>query len=203
MHVDTLRMHVPVRAPPGAVRMQLLGVDTLEQLESLLAVEGDGILVINWSDSAFVLGNSVVSRVAATYAASRLYGGVSCAAVTILMDFEAGELMATLRGVATCPRIEIWQRGLVRKTDSASLEAALLALGVRSASNKFNKPGFGSELGSGLPSPTAVDEMDFTGGAGGKPLLGSGPDRGTTADYFPTTLDEFEREQGKRDMDQF
>jgi len=42
--------------------------------------------------------------------------------------------------------------------------------------------------GTGLPSATAVDEIDFTGGGGegGRPIdMGKRNNKGTTQDYFP------------------
>ena len=195
-----------LRAP--APRMQMLRVRSADEVDALLAAPGDGIVVLHFSTSSAVLGNALVERVASNFAASKLYGGVSAAVVTILTDTPAGCEIAALRGVTEFPRTQVHQKGQFRTLSrrdnlDAALGAALLALGARSPDNKRNRARGSSALGTGLPSATAVDDVDFTGGAGGSPMLGSGPDRGTTRDYFPTTQDEFERERGERDDPQW
>ena len=172
------------RSRAASSRMQVLNVDTATQVEELLASSGDAIIVLHFSESSQMLGNALVERVATEYSASKLYGGVPVAAVLVRADTAVGAPIAEARGVSRYPTTQIWQKGSMRKVNAAAdLEGALLALGVRSASNRFNRASGDMALGSGLPSGTAVDDIDFTGGAGGGPIIGSGPDRGTTRDY--------------------
>ena len=75
----------------------------------------------------------------------------------------------------------------------ADLDQALTSLGARSAANKLNKPN--RDLGAnGMPSATAVDDIDFTGGGGqsGRPgFIPQSDDRGrTTGDFLPDLVDK-------------
>ena len=79
---------------------------------------------------------------------------------------------------------------------AAELEAKLLALGVKATGKNFDSQNFGgtatfeSDLGTGKPSATAVDEIDFTGGRalgttkGGKRGVPNSGAR-STRDFFP------------------
>ena len=112
--------------------------------------------------------------------------------------YRAAARLCAERGIRSLPTTQVWQGGkLVREVSSSNLEAELLALGARCAAGSAAS---GTEryrdrnVGSGLPSADAVDDIDFTGGiagAGGTNLdRFKGRDRGTTRSYLPDLVDK-------------
>ena len=96
------------------------------------------------------------------------------------------------------PCTQVWVGGaLIKEVSSSNLEAELLALGAKCAAGSAAT---GTEryrdrnVGTGLPSADAVDDIDFTGGiagAGGTTLdRFKGRDRGTTRSYLPDLVDK-------------
>lgn len=169
-------------------------------IESMLAQAKDasGIVTLYFTSREYFLSTGLVERTAKEYASSMLYGGPSCAVIELSLpeSNEAYELaMDACRqvGVTEVPCAMVWSKGeLMSKVAPADLEGVLLQLGARSASKKTNerKRDFGSKGGI---SGTAVDEIDFTGGAGnkGRPNLDWGLNQKGKSDAGRTTADRF------------
>ena len=113
--------------------------------------------------------------------------------------YRAAARLCAERGVRSLPTTQVWRGGaLVREVSSAELEAELLKLGAKcAAGGSFatgNEKLRDRNVGTGLPSADAVDEIDFTGGvagAGGTALdRFKGRDRGTTRSYLPDFVDK-------------
>jgi hypothetical protein len=154
----------------------------------------------SWAPSSFSLSGTAVARVASEYGASKLYGGAPLVVLQIDNDLPGMDVVCAQRGIVNFPTIQIWRGGVCEEVSGADLEARLLSYGVASRAKRFEgisgTATFESDVGSGLPSATAVDEIDFTGGAGGRALgtqkdgrRGLPRDRGTTRDYFPSPKD--------------
>lgn len=96
------------------------------------------------------------------------------------------QLICSQRGITSFPTTELWRRKTREVVSSYELEAKLLSYGVASAAKPFKAQGRSanriSDQGSGKPSATAVDDIDFTGGAGGR-SFGETTDRGTTGRF--------------------
>mmetsp|Transcript_73366 Transcript_73366/g.122577 ORF Transcript_73366/g.122577 Transcript_73366/m.122577 type:complete len:374 (-) Transcript_73366:229-1350(-) len=78
------------------------------------------------------------------------------------------------RSITSLPTTQIWQHGkLVKEVSSMMLESTLAELGARPVTGSATSFAKGTERlrdrdrGSGLPSATAVDDIDFTGGKAG------------------------------------
>lgn len=105
------------------------------------------------------------------------------------------------RGVEVLPTTQIWRHAqLLKVVSSMSLEQSLVDLGARPSTGTGARYATGNERlrdldqGTGLPSATAVDDIDFTGGKagyGGTAFNTNFNDRGkTTGDYFPDLRDK-------------
>ena len=105
------------------------------------------------------------------------------------------------RGIGSLPTTQIWKGGeVVAEVGSMTLEAALVELGARPVTGSGASFATGNERlrdrdkGSGLPSATAVDDMDFSGGRanyGGTAFNTKYNDVGrTTGDYLPGLTDK-------------
>lgn len=139
------------------------------------------------------LSGAMVERVANEFSSSQLYGGAPLIVLQIDADEAPGDVICAQRGVASFPTLQIWSAGLCEEVVAGDLEQKLLSLGVASRTKKIDTSigtaTFESDLGTGKPSATAVDEIDFTGGR----ALGTtrGGQRGipkqsrTTRDFFP------------------
>lgn len=112
--------------------------------------------------------------------------------------YRAAARLCAERGIRSLPTTQVWQGGeLVREVSSSNLEAEIVQLGACCAAGSAAT---GTEryrdrnVGSGLPSADAVDDIDFTGGiagAGGTALdRFKGRDRGTTRSYLPDLVDK-------------
>lgn len=112
--------------------------------------------------------------------------------------YRAAARLCAERGIRSLPTTQVWQGGkLLREVSSFNLEAELLALGAKCVAGNAAT---GTEqyrdrnVGTGLPSADAVDDIDFTGGvagAGGTALdRFKGRDRGTTRSYLPDLVDK-------------
>lgn len=161
-------------------------------LDSLIAsTSSGGVFVLSYT-TADSLFNSVFERAISKFEASRVCGGAALACAQLVSgDGAQQDELCKRRGIDAFPTIQIWQRGELAATVSAfDLEPTLVSLGLRSADRSSWKDAAkgANNGGAGLPSATAVDDIDFTGGAGegGRPLdMGKRGDRGTTQDYFP------------------
>ena len=158
-----------------------------------------GIVCLYFTERKHFLSNDVVARTAADYASSMLYGGPSCSIIELKLpeanvpSYAQALELCSERGVTELPCAMVWSKGsLVKQVPPAELEGVLLQLGARSPSSKFNSGNrdFGK---SGLPSATAVDDIDFTGGAGnkGRPNLDWGLNAKGKSDAGRTTADRF------------
>jgi len=160
-----------------------------------------GVVVVHFTSSDNFLSNNLVSRCADAFSASMLYGGPACSVIELEMpavgttQLEDAKVRA---GITELPTTQVWSQGTLFRESvaAADLEAVLGKLGARSSrsSQGFQPPSSDYNSGSGAPSATAVDDIDFTGGAGntGRPNLDWGlrakgkSDAGrTTADRFP------------------
>ena len=108
------------------------------------------------------------------------------------------------RGIETLPTTQLWRAGeLLQEIGSMSLEGALVQLGAKPVTGRGARFATGNERlkdqrfsdkGNGLPSATAVDDIDFTGGKagyGGTAFNTKWNDRGkTTGDYLPDLRDK-------------
>ncbi|KAL1524664.1 hypothetical protein AB1Y20_019550 [Prymnesium parvum] len=105
------------------------------------------------------------------------------------------------RGIDTLPTTQIWRKGkLLKQVGSMALEQALLDLKARPVTGSGFSARKGDERlrdrdqGTGLPSATAVDDIDFTGGKagyGGTAFNTKYSDSGrTTGDYLPDLRDK-------------
>lgn len=112
--------------------------------------------------------------------------------------YRAAAKLCAERGIRSLPCTQVWVGGaLIKEVSSSNLEAELLALGAKCAAGSAAT---GTEryrdrnVGTGLPSADAVDDIDFTGGiagAGGTNLdRFKGRDRGTTRSYLPDLVDK-------------
>lgn len=100
------------------------------------------------------------------------------------------------RGVTEFPTIEVWSAGECAVVAAADLESKLTSLGVAAAGKAVDTTNFGgtatfeTDQGTGKPSATAVDEIDFSGGRalgttkGGKRGVPNSGAKGTR-DFFP------------------
>jgi hypothetical protein len=190
--------------PASASVMSLVRIDGApDVLDGIFSqAEGaSGIVALHFTERRHAVSNALVERAASTYGASVLYGGVACSVVEVVMPEDPSspayaEALSSCeqRGVGPLPCAQIWSKGelVVASCVPAELEAALVNLGASSATQRGNKPNrdFGA---SGRPSATAVDDIDFTGGAGnrGRPTFGERDDRGrTTGDFLPDLIDK-------------
>lgn len=156
-----------------------------------------------WSSGQTTLSGAIVERVANEYSTSQLYGGAPLVVLQIDADMPEGQLICAQRQILSFPTLQVWHSGLCEEVIPGELEQKLRSLGVASkgkASPLESTTGtatFESDYtaGTGLPSATAVDEIDFTGG---RPLATNRdgtrgmrnrmrPDGqpGTTRDFFP------------------
>ena len=160
----------------------------------------------SWEDTGSSFGmpslsGAIVARVAETYSMSNLYGGAPLCVLQIDADVPGMDLICAQRGIMDFPVLQVWQRGMCEEVVAGDLEAKLLSLGVASQSKKFDgritgTATFETDLGTGKPSATAVDEIDFTGGRalgttrGGQRGVPNSGAKGTW-DFFPgRNLDE-------------
>ena len=113
----------------------------------------------------------------------------------------AARALISARGIEALPSTQIWRRGVLEEeVSSAGLEEALVKRGARSVAgakrgdeklrDRFSEAGDGK----GLPSATAVDDIDFTGGQagyGGTSFRTRFNDVGkTTGGYLPSRVDK-------------
>ena len=179
--------------------MSLTTPTDARMVSSLLEETGSGssVVVLYFCQSpSFSLSHAVVERAAAAYTTSQLYGGAPL--VVLQIDTDANADMASVceeRSISVFPTIQVWNGGVCAEVVAAELEAKLLALGVAGKGtarpdNVVGTATFETDLGTGKPSATAVDEIDFTGGR----ALGTTKDgkRGipnsgarSTRDFFP------------------
>ena len=160
--------------------------------------DSKAVVVLHFCQSpAFSLSASLVDRTISAYSTSQLYGGAPLLALQIDTDKPGMAAICSEREVSTFPTIQVWHKGSTcDEVAAADLEQKLVSLGVAKSSAKFDSNNFGgtatfeSDIGTGKPSATAVDEIDFTGGR----ALGSTKDgkRGvpnsgarSTRDFFP------------------
>lgn len=145
------------------------------QAESVLsqAEATSGIIAVHVTEQQHFLSNNLVARSAETFATSMLYGGPTCSVIELMIDDgaegdDALELCAEKGLTQQLPCVMLFSSTLpVQLCNPAELDEALSKLGARSAANKANQADrdFGSSTG-GMPSATAVDDIDFTGGSG-------------------------------------
>ena len=132
----------------------------------------------SWESSSFQpqesFASGLVRRVAETYSTSSLYGGAPL--ICLQIDRDVGATICSTRGIVNFPTTQIWRRGTCKEVSSVELEKTLLSLGVASASKSFKKGPQSNRVGR------EVDDIDFTGGAGGRALFEKG-DRGTTGRF--------------------
>mmetsp|Transcript_45591 Transcript_45591/g.119753 ORF Transcript_45591/g.119753 Transcript_45591/m.119753 type:complete len:254 (-) Transcript_45591:38-799(-) len=126
------------------------------------------------SSSQESFSSALVSRVAETYATSSLYGGAPL--ICLQIDRDTGGVICSTRGIVDFPKTQIWARGTCTEVSSFDLEQKLLSFGVASAAKPFKKGPSSNRIGR------EVDDIDFTGGAGGR-AFGERPDRGTTGRF--------------------
>ena len=83
-------------------------------------------------------------------------------------DLPGMDVICAQRRISAFPTTQIWRDGVCEEVAAAELERRLLSYGVASQAKRFDSIGgtatFETDLGTGLPSATAVDEIDFTGG---------------------------------------
>ena len=164
---------IALRSPPPTMR--IYGVDNARQLDALIAqaAQAPSIIALHYTSAEHEFHNNLFERAATAFADSELYSGPPAA--FILIDDQA---LCAQRGVYSLPTTQLWCRGEQRELSSVyDLEKRLDSLGAR----KSRRPPTKRELGTGLPSATAVDDIDFTGG---RPL-DDRVDRGTTRRFFP------------------
>ena len=161
----------------GPPTLSLLRVDaSIESIESMLgqANAAQGVVCLSFTSREHGLPNALVERCATQFSSSMLYGGPSCSIIEIMLPDVGSPLFSSAAerleqigaGDAARPVVFLYQKGeLLRNCPPSDLQATLVALGVRWAGGKDNEAdrNFGA---SGQPSATAVDEIDFTGGAG-------------------------------------
>ena len=144
----------------------------------------------------------VFERTADKYAASQMHGGAPCVYVQMTRgDGGAQDAVCAARGIKAFPTTELWQGGARAAVVSAfELEDALLELGAQCAGGEnARKRRRAADKGKGLPNANAVDEIDFTGGAGegGRPINREWKGkRGITSDYFGMNDDKPEPPKG-------
>lgn len=189
----------------GAPAMSLLKAEaTAASVENFLsqAEAAQGIVCVAVTEPTHFLASNLLASAATSYASSMLYGGPSCSIIECSRagpDAEVDALLAerlNLSGGIELPLCAVYAKASLAKVVApAKLEETLLALGARSATKKDNLASrdFGAAPGGG-PSATAVDEIDFTGGAGnaGRPnFVPKFNDAGrTTRGYFPGSFEE-------------
>ncbi|KAL3933807.1 MAG: hypothetical protein SGPRY_000120 [Prymnesium sp.] len=114
---------------------------------------------------------------------------------------RAAQKLFAEREILSLPKTQIWRdKALVKEVGSMTLEAALVELGARPVTGLGSNVRTGNERlrdreqGTGMPSATAVDDIDFTGGKagyGGTAFNTKFNDRGkTTGDYLPDLRDK-------------
>lgn len=155
------------------------------------------VVLLHFCESpAFSLTAAVVQKTADKYHLSQLYGGAALVGLQIDVDNPAMASIATQYAITAFPTLQVWQGGECTEVVAAELEATLVGMGVKSSEKKFDSTNFGgtatfeSDLGTGKPSATAVDEIDFTGGralgtsrSGKRGVPNSGAK--STRDFFP------------------
>ncbi|EOD20187.1 hypothetical protein EMIHUDRAFT_467388 [Emiliania huxleyi CCMP1516] len=188
-------VHVCRSSRGGDVSMKILrhqagaSADSTSAALDRLCGAPSGVFVLSYTEAG-ALSNSLLERVVADFEASELYGGPALACAQIVRDGGGPQdALCDQRGVTVFPTTEVWQKGaLVATVGAFELEATLRGLGLRTAATStWSNAAKGSDA-KGLPSATAVDDIDFTGGGGegGRPIdMGRRGDRGITQDYFP------------------
>ena len=134
-----------------------------------------GVVCLACTQPQHMVSNMVIARTAETYASSMLYGGPSCSVIECMLPAEAAvetgmiaERLSKNDGVEL-PLVAVYSKGSLAKVVAPTkLEETLLALGARSATASTNTASRDFGATSGGPSATAVDDIDFTGGAGNK-----------------------------------
>ena len=121
--------------------------------------------------------SGLVKRVAETYSTSTLYGGAPL--IVLQIDRDVAPAICSARGIVSFPTTQIWARSTCTEVSSVELEKKLLSLGVASASKTMKG---GVRDGTNNRVGRDVDDIDFTGGAGGRALFEKG-DRGTTGRF--------------------
>ena len=161
----------------GPPALSLLRVDaSAESIDSMLGQAGaaQGVVALHFTSREHGLSNALVERCATQFASSMLYGGPSCSIIELMLPDVGSPLFGSAAerldqvgaGDEARPVVFVYQKGeLLRSCPPSELQGTLVALGVRWAGGKDNQADrdFGT---SGQPSATAVDEIDFTGGAG-------------------------------------
>jgi len=185
----------------GPVSCSLRTVDDNVSLEALIrqTANSNAIVVIHFEDPVDPSGASsswdtpsrewprtsfqdsfasgLVKRVAETYSTSTLYGGSPL--IVLQIDRDVAPTICSARGIVSFPTTQIWARNTCTEVSSVELEKKLLSLGVASASKAMKggvRDGTNNRVGRN------VDDIDFTGGAGGRALFEKG-DRGTTGRF--------------------
>ena len=118
--------------------------------------------------------SGLVRRVADTYSSSSLYGGAPL--IVLQIDRDDAPTICSTRGIVSFPCTQVWRRNTCTEVSSVELEKTRLSLGVASASKPMAKEDQSNRVGR------EVDDIDFTGGAGGRALFEKG-DRGTTGRF--------------------
>jgi len=187
-----------VAARGSAVKCQLRTVEDNAALEALIGqtANSEAVVVIHYDDPGASDTNSwdtnswdsapaapqqsfysgLVARVADTYSTSSLYGGAPL--IVLQIDRDDGAVICSQRGIVTFPTTQIWRRNTCTEVSAMELEKKLLSYGVASAAKPMTKGPSGQRIGQ------SVDDIDFTGGAGGR-ALGERSDRGSTGRFFP------------------
>ena len=167
--------------PIYRLTMSMRKVESETQLDHLLkqAQTTNAVVALHFTQTQHQISNAIFRKAAQEFEMSQFKNGATCA--FIIIDADEQPEVCRNRGVQIFPSTQLWCQGLQRPLDNVyELEKRMLALGAR------NRKGEGSIAQSG-PSATAVDEIDFTGGA----PLDKRVDRGTTRRFFPG-LDENE-----------
>lgn len=196
LHAVAASTRLPTIAPPT---MSLTTPASDDQVTALVeeTKTSKAVVVLYFCQSPmFSLSHTVVERTAGQYATSTLYGGAPLAVVQVDADDPVTGAICTARGVSAFPTIQVWSGGDAVEVAAADLDAKLSSLGCAKSAGSFDTTNFGgtatfeSDKGTGKPSATAVDEIDFSGGR----ALGSTRDgkRGipnsgarSTRDFFP------------------
>lgn len=190
------------RCGPAAVSMNLVKVP-VSQADSVLsqAEATGGIIALHVTQPQHFLSNNLVARSAATFASSMLYGGPTCSVIELSIEdgdpdgADALEMCQEKGLTNPLPCVMLFSSDRpVQQCAPAELDETLTALGARSAANKSNQPSRDFGASTGMPSATAVDDIDFTGGGGqtGRPnFIPKFNDQGrTTGDYLPDLVDK-------------
>lgn len=170
---------------------------TPENLDSLIsqAEAASGIVAIAVTAPEHFLSNVLIERAASEYGMSMLYGGPTCSVIECMLPADSSAaavalLSGRLNQEIALPLVATYSQGALSQVVlPATLQETLAALGAKSASTKAAPPGGGEGSSSGKNWATAVDDIDFTGGAGNAGRPGWVPefkDAGrTTGKYAP------------------